>query len=162
MTTATMQERSVDTLEIRKEIDIAAPIEIAFEAMLDELGPEGQMPDGKPFPMTIEPWPGGRWYRDLGNNSGHFWGHVQVIKPPALLEIYGPMPMSYPAINHVQYRLSAEGAGTRLSFLHRAMGLLLPEHREGMEAGWGYKVERIREIAERRTDVARRNRKETK
>jgi hypothetical protein len=31
-----------------------------------------------------------------------------------------------------------------------------------MEAGWGYKVERIREIAERRTDVARRNRKETK
>jgi hypothetical protein len=72
------------------------------------------------------------------------------------------MPMSYPAINHVQYRLSAEGGGTRLSFLHRAMGLLLPEHREGMEAGWGYKVERIREIAERRTDVARRNRKETK
>ena len=130
----------MDTLEIRKEIDIAAPIEIAFEAMLDELGPEGQMPDGKPFAMTIEPWPGGRWYRDLGNNSGHFWGHVQVIKPPTLLEIYGPMMMSYPAINHVQYRLTEEGAGTRFSFLHRAMGLLLPEHRDGMKAGWGYKV----------------------
>ena len=80
--------------------------------------------DGKPFPMKIEPWPGGRWYRDLGNNSGHFWGHVQVIKPPTLLEITGPMPMSYPAINHLQYRLKAEGKRTRLTLHHRAMGLI--------------------------------------
>jgi hypothetical protein len=65
------ERQSVESLEIRKEIAIAAPIEIAFGAVLDELGPEGQMPGGKPFPMTIEPWPGGRWYRDLGNNSGH-------------------------------------------------------------------------------------------
>ena len=41
--------------------------------------------------MKIEPWPGGRWYRDLGNNAGHLWGHVQVIKPPTLLEICGPL-----------------------------------------------------------------------
>src|SRR5882672_3286784 len=124
MKTDTSEQKSVESFEICKEIEIAAPIEIAFEAMLDELGPEGQMPDGKPFPMTIEPWPGGRWYRDLGNNSGHFWGHVQVIKPPALLEICGPMPMSYPAINHVQYRLKEEGTGTRLTLIHRAMGLM--------------------------------------
>ena len=90
------------------------------------------MPGGKPFPMVIEPWPGGRWYRDLGNNSGHLWGHVQVIKPPTLLEICGPLMMSYPAINHLQYRLKAEGGVTRLVFLHRAMGLILPEHREGI------------------------------
>ena len=45
--------------QISKEIAIAAPIEIAFEAMLEELGPGGEMPDGKPFPMVIEPWPGG-------------------------------------------------------------------------------------------------------
>ena len=49
------------------------------------------------FPMVIEPWPGGRWYRDLGNNAGHLWGHVQVIKPPTLLELCGPMFMSFPA-----------------------------------------------------------------
>ncbi len=55
--------------------------------MLERLGPQGQMLDGKPFPMRIEPWPGGRWYRDLGDNSGHLWGHVQVIKPPTLLEL---------------------------------------------------------------------------
>jgi uncharacterized protein YndB with AHSA1/START domain len=157
-----MEQESVRTLEIRKEIEIAAPIEVTFEAVLDELGPEGQMPDGKPFPMKIEPWPGGRWYRDLGNNSGHLWGHVQVIKPPTLLEICGPMPMSYPALNHVQYRLKAEGGGTRLTVLHRAMGLILPEHRDGMPEGWEHGLTRIRELAERKGYAARANQKEAK
>jgi uncharacterized protein YndB with AHSA1/START domain len=147
MTTETLEQQSVVTLEIRKEIEIAASIEITFEAVLAELGPEGQMPDGKPFPFKIEPWPGGRWYRDLGNNSGHLWGHVQVIKPPTLLEITGPMPMSYPAINHVQYRLKAEGGVTLLTFHHRAMGLILPDHRDGMPKGWQHKLERVRQIA---------------
>ena len=155
MKTDSSERQSVETLEIRKEIEISAPIEIAFEAMLDQLGPEAQMLGGKPFPMKIEPWPGGRWYRDLGNNSGHLWGHVQVIKPPTLLEICGPLMMSYPAANHLQYRLTAEGAVTRLVFLHRAMGLILPEHRDGMPEGWKYWLERIRELAERK------NRKET-
>src|SRR5262245_39763073 len=153
MASDVVQQESVQTFSIRKEIEIAAPIEITFRAVLDELGPEGQMPDGKPFPMKIEPWPGGRWYRDLGNNAGHLWGHVQVIKPPTLLEICGPTAMSYPAINHVQYRLKAEGGGTLLTFLHRAMGLILPEHRDGMPAGWAYKLSRIRELAQHKKNA---------
>ena len=111
MKTDTSERQSVESFEICKEIEIAAPIDIAFEAMLDELGPEGQMPGGKPFPMKIEPWPGGRWYRDLGNNSGHLWGHVQVIKPPTLLEICGPLMMSYPAAQSPAIPL--EGGGGR-------------------------------------------------
>ena len=150
MTAQVLEQDAVQAMEIRKETDIAAPIEIAFEALLEEIGPEAQMPDGKPFPFKIEPWPGGRWYRDLGNNSGHLWGHVQVIKPPTLLEIWGPLMMSYPAINHLQYRLKAEGGVTRLSFVHHGMGLILPEHLEGMPKGWGHWLERIRELAERK------------
>ncbi len=60
MTTDTMEQESVQLLDIRKETVIEAPVEVVFEAVLDELGPEGQMPGGKPFPMKIEPWPGGR------------------------------------------------------------------------------------------------------
>ena len=150
MKTDTRERQSVESFEICKEIEISAPIDIAFEAMLDELGPEGQMPGGKPFPMKIEPWPGGRWYRDLGNNTGHLWGHVQVIKPPTLLEIYGPLMMSHPALNHLQYRFKAEGGVTRLAFIHRAVGLISPEHREGMPKGWQHWLERIRELAERK------------
>jgi Activator of Hsp90 ATPase homolog 1-like protein len=151
----TRERQSVTSFDISRQIEISAPIDVAFEAMLDQLGPEGQMPGGKPFPMKIEPWPGGRWYRDLGNNTGHLWGHVQVVKPPTLLEICGPLMMSYPALNHLQYRLTAEGGRTRLVFLHRAMGLILPEHRDGVSEGWKYWLERIRELAEGK------NRKET-
>jgi uncharacterized protein YndB with AHSA1/START domain len=150
MATDIMQQEEIQTFEIHKEIEVAAPIELTFEAVLYELGPEGQMPDGRSLSMKIEPWPGGRWYRDLGNNAGHLWGHVQVIKPPTLLEIWGPLMMSYPAINHLQYRLKSDGSGTRLAFHHRAMGLILPEHRDGMPAGWEQYLQRFRDIAERK------------
>ena len=46
MTTDTAPRSTVDSLEISKEIEIAAPIEIAFEAMLDQLGVP---PDARDF-----------------------------------------------------------------------------------------------------------------
>jgi uncharacterized protein YndB with AHSA1/START domain len=155
MSTDTMERQDVQAFQIRQEIEIDAPIEIAFQSVLDELGPEGQMPNGQSLSMKLEPWPGGRWYRDLGNNAGHLWGHVQVIKPPTLLEITGPMPMSYPAVNHVQYRLNEEDGKTRLTFVHRCMGLILPEHRDGMPQGWEHWLEQIRALAERKAHGSR-------
>jgi hypothetical protein len=157
MKTETSDRQSVESLsfEIRREIEIMAPIEIAFQAVLDEMGPDCQMLGGKPFPMKIELWPGGRWYRDLGSNTGHLWGHVQVIKPPTLVEICGPLMMSYPAANHLQYRLKVEGGVTRLAFPHRAMGLISPEHRDGLPKGWQYWLERIRELAESKSRKAK-------
>jgi uncharacterized protein YndB with AHSA1/START domain len=150
MTTETLSLKSAESFEIQKATDIAAPIEIAFEALLEELGPEAQMIDGTPMHFKLEAWPGGRWYRDLGKNAGHLWGHVQVIKPPNLVEICGPMMMSYPAINHLQYRLTAQGNGTRLTFTHRAVGLISSDHREGMPKGWAHWSERIRQRAEQK------------
>jgi uncharacterized protein YndB with AHSA1/START domain len=147
---ATEQELEIQTGQFSKTVDIDAPIDITFEATLLELGPEGQMPDGKPFPFVFEPWPGGRWYRDLGNNAGHLWGHVQVIKPPKLLEICGPMPFSFPATNHLQYRLTADGdERTRLKLTHRAFGYMPKDYLAGMDEGWDYWLKRVGEIASR-------------
>ncbi len=101
---ATVAEQAVHTMEIVKEEEIAAPIDVVFETILEQMGPENRNPGG-PMPMKLEAWPGGRWFRDLGNNAGHYWGTVQAIKPPALLEICGPLFMSYPAMSNVQYRL---------------------------------------------------------
>jgi len=129
---------------------IAASITIVWESMLEELGPAGAHPQGGPMPMILEAFPGGRWFRDTGNNTGHLWGHVQVIKPPKLLEICGPLFMSYPAISHVQYRLTEEGKGTRLSLIHKAIGLLDPEQLKGVNEGWQYKLNKIAEHAARR------------
>jgi hypothetical protein len=146
----TANQEAVSTLLIRQEVDITAPIEIAWESVLDQMGPKGEMPDGTPFPFKLEAWPGGRLWRDLGNSAGHLWGHVQVIKPPKLLEIWGPMMMSFPAVNHLQYRLSAEGATTRLQLTHRAMGIIDDQHREGMSKGFEFWIQRAKRLAESR------------
>ena len=159
--TATMTEDIVRTVSITKEIAIAAPVEIAFEALLAEIGPEGQTPDGKPYPFTFEAWPGGRWFRDLGKAGGyaygHLWGNVQVIKAPTLLEIRGPLFMSYPSDNFLQYRLAADGggSGTKITLVHRAMGLFAEDLGEGVNKGWGFKLGRVAEIAQRRAGVRR-------
>jgi hypothetical protein len=145
-------EETTSILEILKDEEIAAPIGIVFETILEQMGPLNETPDKVPIPMKIEPWPGGRWFRDLGNNAGHFWGHVQAIKPPTLLEICGPLFMSTPAVSNVQYRLSEENGVTRVKFVHRASGLILPELRDGVNVnkGWSSLMTRIREVAERK------------
>ncbi len=139
----------VQTFDFAKEVMIAAPIEITFEAVLAELGPEGQMPDGAPFPFKLEAWPGGRWYRDLGDNAGHLWGHVQVIKPPKLIEIVGPCFVSYPATNHIQYRLIPDGENTRLRVANRAFGYMPKDFMTGADEGWEHGLKRLAEIAAR-------------
>src|SRR5580692_12720664 len=82
------------TVTIEQEIFVKASLAVTFDALLEQLGPENSTPE-RPMPMKLEAWPGGRWYRDLGDNNGHFWGHVQAIKRPTLLEITGPLFISY-------------------------------------------------------------------
>ncbi len=144
-------EQTIQTLEIIKDEEIAAPIDVVFETILEQMGPLNETPDGTSLSMKLEPWPGGRWFRDLGNNTGHFWGHVQAIKPPSLLEICGPLFMSYPAISNVQYRLTEENGITRLKFVHRAIGLIPADLLDGVNVnkGWSSILTRIREVAER-------------
>src|SRR5207245_2607935 len=148
--TAPKMDRTIEdlTLNVTQEIHVRASLEATFAALLEQLGPQNDTPDGKPMPMKIEPWPGGRWYRDLGGENGHFWGHVQAIKRPALLEITGPLFMSYPVVSNVQYRLSEKDGGTLISFHHTALGLILDDHRKGVTGGWKHINEGVRKRAE--------------
>jgi len=136
------------TLSVTQEIHVRASLDATFAALLEEIGPHNQMADGTPMPMKIEPWPGGRWYRDLGDQNGHFWGHLQAIKRPTLLEIAGPLFMSYPAVSNVQYRLSEVDGGTLIQFRHAALGLIQDGHRKNVSTGWSSLQERIRTRAE--------------
>jgi hypothetical protein len=137
------------TLSITQEIQVKASIEKTFESLLAELGPEGTRPDGTSMQMKIEPWAGGRWWRDLGDGNGHLWAHIQAVKRPTLLEMYGPLFMSYPVMSNLQYRLSAVDGGTLIKFHHLALGLIQEEHRSGVVQGWGHIHESVRRRAER-------------
>jgi uncharacterized protein YndB with AHSA1/START domain len=136
------------TFTLSQEIHVRSSLNATFAALLEQMGPSNEMPDGTPLPMKIEPWPGGRWFRDLGGDNGHFWGHVQAIKRPTLLEICGPLFMSFPVVSNVQYRLTEVEGGVLLAFRHSALGFIPDEVRQGLSEGWAPLHERIRRMAE--------------
>jgi hypothetical protein len=117
-------------LEIEQQVVVKASLAAAFEGLIRQLTAVNAMP------LKLERFPGGRWFRDLGNNAGHLWGFVQVIKPPTLLEIHGPLFMSYPVASHLQIRLAEVAGGSQVTLRHRAFGLIEDAHREGAVKGW--------------------------
>jgi hypothetical protein len=138
------------TLDLTEEIRVNASLDAAFEALLEEMGPHNTGIGGVPMPMVIEARPGGRWYRDLGDDNGHFWGHVQAIKRPSLLEITGPLFMTMPVVSNLQYRLKEVDGGTLISFRHSALGFIPDDFRQGMMRGWAALHDRVRTQAEAR------------
>ena len=128
--------RSVEdlTLEIKQETHVKASLEVTFAALLEQLGSGMDTPEGTNLAMKLEAWPGGRWYRDLGDNNGHFWGHVQAIKRPTLLEVTGP--------------LTEVDGGTLIAFRHTALGFIQEEHKQGASKGWAWILEKTRKQAE--------------
>ncbi|HEU4724075.1 MAG TPA: SRPBCC domain-containing protein [Candidatus Eisenbacteria bacterium] len=146
MTQATLEDHVLDidqTLEIK-----AAPAEV-YEGLLRRLCHiEGV--DGRPdVILKLERRPGGRYYRDLGNDAGHLWGIVQSIKPPFLIEFFGPMMMSHPVAGHLIVRLAEIPGGTKLDFRHRAFGMVPPELKEGLPLGWGQVLQSLKRDVER-------------
>jgi uncharacterized protein YndB with AHSA1/START domain len=145
--TPTIEELS---LNITEEIRIRASLDATFAALLEEMGPSNQGYQGAPMPMTLEPWPGGRWFRDLGDGNGHLWGHVQAIKRPTLLEIAGPLMMSFAVASNVQYRLKEVDGGTLITLRHTALGLFPPDgYRDALGQGWKMIFDRLRRRVEK-------------
>ena len=136
------------TLNVQEEIHVGASLETTFATLLEQMGPENETPYGDKLPMKIEAWPGGRWFRDLGDNNGHFWGVVQAIKRPTLLEITGPLFMSAPVMSNLQYRLTPVDGGTLITFRHSALGFVPDDFRKGLTTGWASMHERVRRRSE--------------
>ena len=147
---ATEQTLENITFTLNQEIHVKAPLETTFAALLEQLGPGNENHEGKSLNLKIEAWPGGRWYRDLGDGNGHFWATVQAIKRPTLLEFVGPFFASFPLVNNVQYRLKEVEGGTLIVFRHTALGLLTDQHKAEMPKGWAEMHERVVRHAEGR------------
>ncbi len=140
------------TLDITQSIDIKADIGDVYRSVLHRLGEGNMTPKGEPLNTVVEEWPGGRWFRDRGNGVGHLWGHVQTIKAPVLLELSGPMFMSYPAVNHIEVKLEQRPGGTHVDLRHRAIGMIEPAHRQGVTTGWKFILEGVAQDCAARAD----------
>ncbi|MCE9599190.1 MAG: SRPBCC domain-containing protein [Spirochaetia bacterium] len=132
------------TLDIEQHIEVEGPIAEVFKSTLYRFGEGNKGPDGQSLEMKLEEFAGGRWFRDRANGAQHFWGHVQVLKAPVLLEISGPMFMSYPAINHLEIRLEETAGVTKVTLRHRAIGMIDPQHRTGLKHGWGLMLDAVK------------------
>ncbi|NNE42944.1 MAG: SRPBCC domain-containing protein [Gemmatimonadetes bacterium] len=132
-------------LEFRIEIErqINAPINDVFESLLTQMGEESVTHEGNALHLKIEAFPGGRWYRDLGDGNGHYWGTVQSIKRPVLMEITGPLFMSHPVTNNVQYRLEETDGVTTLKLVHTGFGPTPEGLTDAMHGGWTDQMDRI-------------------
>ena len=137
------------SLNITEETHVRSSLTATFAALLQEMGPSNEGENGAPMPMNLEPWPGGRWFRDLGANNGHLWGHVQAIKQPTLLEITGPLMMSFAVASNLQYRLKEIDGGTLITLRHTALGLFPDGYREALSQGWPQLFDRVRRRVEK-------------
>jgi hypothetical protein len=137
------------SLNITEEIRVRSSLIATFAALLEEMGPSNEGHNGAAMPMVLEPWPGGRWFRDLGDNNGHLWGHVQAFKRPTLLEITGPLMMSFAVASNLQYRLKEVDGGTLITLRHTALGLFPDGYREALSQGWPNLFDRVRRRAEK-------------
>jgi len=137
------------TVNITQEIHVRASLENTFAALVEQLE-DNDTPEGNKLPMKLEAWPGGRWYRDLGDGNGHLWAHVQAIKRPTLLEFYGPLFMSFAVISNVQYRLSEMDGGTLIKFQHKAFGAIPDDYKQGISKGWTHIHARVLARAEKK------------
>ena len=146
-----MKEAVLDDLliQIDQTVEIKATPEKVFEGLVSHLC---ELPgeEGKPaVKLKLERWPGGRWFRDLENGNGHLWGFVQSIKPPTLLEVFGPLMLSYPVSTHLIVRLSPTNGGTKLVFKNEIFGPVPAEVREGLGEGWGDMLKRLKRSFEK-------------
>jgi uncharacterized protein YndB with AHSA1/START domain len=123
-------------LNFALETSIQATPQRVWEALTEEMAEwwvSGQTES--PMNLTLERIPGGRLFRDLDGAAGHFWAHVQVIKPPRLLELVGPMFTSLPITHHVTFRIEQDALGAVVKYHHRAFGPIPTEMREHISAG---------------------------
>ena len=147
-----MKQATLDDLmvNIDQTIEIKAAPGAVFEGLIARIcelhGEEGK----PPLKLSLERWPGGRWFRDLDGGAGHLWGFVQAIKPPTLLELFGPMFMSHPVTGHMIIRLSPITGGTKVVFQNQVFGPLPPDmHGDGMAQGWDDMLKRLKSDVER-------------
>ena len=117
------------SLDISQETHVRSSLAATFAALLEELGPSNLGQNDVPMPMTLEAWPGGRWFRDLAR-------------------VVGPLMLSNPVLSNVQYRLKEVDGGTMIAFRHTALGLFPDGYREALSQGFKGIFDRIRRRVE--------------
>jgi uncharacterized protein YndB with AHSA1/START domain len=83
----------------------------------------------------IEPQVGGRWMQEW-DNGGALFGNFTVWDPPKLLCVTGPLAMTRPAYNLLEFQFDAADTGTQVTIRHEAFGTFEADTAEMYANGW--------------------------
>lgn len=132
-------------LDIRLEIEIAAPRKQVWRSLTDQIGewwPAKFYVGSTPRCFAIEPRVGGRVYENWGDEEGFLFGSVISLEREAVLQWTGDLSADFggPGRSVTTFRLSdAETDGrTTLSFHDTTYGVLSDSVVQGLEPGWGW------------------------
>jgi len=127
----------LDTLQIEREVELRATPEQVFAALSTEIGAwwDHTFAD-EPRGLHLEPYAGGRFYEEFGDNGSALYALVTYAEPDKLLVLSGSMGMRGPVLETVRYELAPCERGTLLKLAHRVVGEVDDETREIYTTGW--------------------------
>ncbi len=154
---------TVDPNSVRKQIDVKAPIDVAWRVFTEKMGtwwPLAHYKIGKATAVdaVIEPRVGGRWYERGEDGTTTDWGRVLVWDPPSRLVLTWDITADWqfdPKLNtEIEVRFVATGQHTHVELEHRKLdrfGARRDEMRRifDTEGDWGRQLAAFAAAAER-------------
>lgn len=126
----------VQTLSLSLIYAFSQPPVQVWRAMTEDIGvwwSERIHPEAR---TVLTPAPGDKWVQ-LWSNGGAFLGTVTHVHAPLLLRVSGPLAMTTPVMNTVEFRLELMDSGsTRMHLIHQAIGILGGADEAGYTEVW--------------------------
>ena len=120
-----------------------ASLEATFDALLEQMGPSNETPDGKPCRCASNRSPAAAGSGISATATVTSGGTCRRSSARRSSRIVGPLFMSSPVISNLQCRLTQVDGGTLIAFQHSAFGFVPDQHREGLGQGWQALFDRI-------------------
>jgi len=98
----------------------------------------------------LEPWVGGRFYREEPSGEAALHGIVTYFQPNKLLRLSGPIGMSHlPVSNAFIFELTPDKKGTILKLCQRTFGYMDPDLKNRYQGGWKKLLPQLKALAEK-------------
>lgn len=135
------EETDMNEFHVRQAIDIAAPVERVWQALVDEphrwWGSPYLMLEGTGQQLELPQRAGGAVLERRGDATA-LWGIVTACEPGRAYAWAGQMGMGPAWTGEARYELEATDAGTRVTLEHDAMRLWGDDDVEGTGSGYDY------------------------
>jgi DNA-binding transcriptional ArsR family regulator len=132
----------VRTIRVESEVVIHAARERVFEAILRETSHwfwPGEADRPHP-PSVIEPWVGGRFWRDesaeYGEGAGDLYATIATIRAPEMVRMVGDFASQHAYAGTVTIQLRETTGGTRVGVTHVCSGDVPEEKVREFDEGW--------------------------